>query len=148
MAEYWRCFEKVVRLTEQVMRAHHEHLVDAPILLLFRDQAAKRAGKLVAATTSKMSAKDNAIADATPPYAFKIEIANDLWTLNTDAWRRALVDHELCHCGGNSEDGWELIGHDLEEFSEIVERHGLWTSNVKDFCERVVQLELFEPFAG
>ncbi len=143
MAEYWRCPKEVYGLIEELIPAHHEHLVDARILLIFRDQAGKRAGKLVAATASKMSAKDNAIADAAPPYAFKIVIAGDLWLLNTDAWGRALIDHELCHCGGNSEDGWELVGHDLEEFAEIVERHGLWMSDVKAFCERVVQLELF-----
>ncbi len=143
MAEYWRCPDEVVHLAEQSMKAHHTHLILAQILLLFRDQAGKRAGKLVAATASKMSAKDNAIADATPPYVFKIIIANDLWMLNGIEWRRALLDHELCHCVGNSEDGWELVGHDLEELAEIVERHGLWTSDVKAFCERVVQLELF-----
>ncbi len=144
MAEYWRCPKEVDLLTDKVIRDHHAHLIDAQILLLFRDQAGKKAGKLTAATASKMSAKDNAIADATPSYAFKIEIANDLWLLHTDAWKEALIDHELCHCGGNSEDGWELIGHDLEEFSAIVERHGLWKSDVKDFVERVVQLDLFE----
>lgn len=144
MAEYWQCPDEVYDLMVPIIEAHHEHLVDARILLLFRDQAAKKAGKLVAATASKMSGTDNAIADATPPYTFKIIIANDLWTLNTDAWLEALLDHELSHCGGNSEDGWELLAHDLEEFSAIVERHGLWKADVKDFCERVMQLELFE----
>lgn len=144
MAEYWRCPKEAYAMLEDLIPAHHHHLVDARILLLFRDQAAKKAGKLVVATASKMSAKDNAIADAAPPYAFKIIIANDLWTLNTDAWRRALLDHELCHCSGNSEDGWELLSHDVEEFAAIVERHGLWKADVRNFCERVVQLELFE----
>lgn len=144
MAKYWRCPEEVVELTRKVIQEQHKHLFETNILLLFRDQAGKRAGKLVAATASKMSAKDNAIANAMPPYAFKIEIANDLWLLSTDAWKEALIDHELCHCGGNSEDGWELHGHDIEEFSAIVDRHGLWKADVKDFVERVMQLELFE----
>lgn len=144
MTEYWQCPQEVYDILEPIIAAHHEHLGDARTLLLFRDQAAKRAGKLVAATASKMSGKENAIAGAEPPYAFKIEIANDLWTLNSEAWRRALIDHELCHCGGNSEDGWELLSHDLEEFSAIVERHGLWKADVKDFYVRVMQLELFD----
>lgn len=144
MAEYWRCPDEVVVLTRKIIIAQHAHLNEARILLLFRDQAAKKAGKLVAATASKMSGKDNAIADAAPPYTFKIEIANDLWTLSDEAWRRALVDHELSHCGGNSEDGWEILPHDIEEFSAIVERHGLWKADVKDFYVRVMQLELFE----
>lgn len=148
MAEYWRCPDEVVVQTRKIIIAHHAHLNEGRILLLFRDQAGKKAGKLTAATASKMSAKDNAIADAAPPYAFKIIIANDLWLLNGSAWRRALIDHELCHCVGNSEDGWELLGHDIEEFAEVIERHGLWKADVKDFCERVVQLDLFgDPVA-
>jgi len=143
MASYWRCPEDIRDLSREIISAHHEHLFDVRILLLFLDKAAKKGDKLTAATASKMSAKDNAIADATPPYDFKIIIANDLWMLNSEAWRRALIDHELCHCGGTSGGGWELVGHDLEEFAAIIERHGLWKSDVKDFVGRVVQLDLF-----
>lgn len=143
MSKYWRCPEDVHELTREIISAHHEHLEDARIMLLFLDNAPKKGEKLTAATASKMSAKDNAIADATPPFDFKIIIANDLWVLSGEAWRRALIDHELCHCGGTSGGGWELKGHDLEEFAEIIERHGLWTSDVRDFVGRVVQLDLF-----
>lgn len=144
MAEYWRCPDEVAAMADKIIDAYHTHLEGARILFLFRDQAAKSAGKLIAGKASKMSPKDNALADATPPYAFKIELAHDLWTLNNESWRRALLDHELCHCGGDEEDGWEIIAHDLEEFACIVERHGLWKSDVKDFCGRVDQLDLFE----
>ncbi len=142
MAEYWRCGGDVIEIADQIIAAHHPHLAGCEILFLFRDQAAKSAGKLIAGKASKMSPKENAIAGDVS-YAFKIELASDLWTLNTEAWRRALVDHELCHCAGNEDDGWEIAPHDLEEFASIVERHGLWKSDVRDFVKACDQLDLF-----
>jgi hypothetical protein len=45
--------------------------------------------------------------------------------------RRALVDHELTHCGQKVNGGWYVVGHDLEDFAAVVRRHGLWNENVK-----------------
>lgn len=144
--KYWTAGDDVQDLANEVIREHHPHLQDADILFLFREKASKRNGKLQAGKASKMSSKEKAIAGR--EYDFKIELAFDLWTLQNDAWRRALIDHELCHCGGNSLDGWELLAHDLEEFAAIVERHGLWNQDVERFCRRTNQLALFEDVTG
>ena len=139
--EYWQCGEDVHEMAREIIEAHHPNLIEAGIIYLFRDKAPQRAGKTICGTASKVSAKENAIARS--HYAFKIEIAFDVWTLQTDEWRRALLDHELCHCTGDAEEGWEIVGHDLEEFTCIVERHGLWRSDVEAFLRRAEQLELF-----
>lgn len=39
--------------------------------------------------------------------------------------RAALVDHELCHCGGTYGQ-WTMKKHDVDEFMAIIVRHGLW----------------------
>jgi hypothetical protein len=57
-----------------------------------------------------------------------------VWNLFNDAQRAALIDHELCHFRKNKETGaYDARGHDLEEFNEIVERHGIWDLTVRDF---------------
>lgn len=68
------------------------------------------------------------------------------WNLLTDSQRRALVDHELCHCGvkdpGADEPEWTLRAHDIEEFKAVIERHGFWKSDVREFSEAAHQLKL------
>lgn len=67
---------------------------------------------------------------------FVLEIAQNTWETLTDAQRRALVDHELCHLAMEPDEDipgrWigRTRGHDLEEFVGIVERHGLWKADV------------------
>jgi hypothetical protein len=42
------------------------------------------------------------------------------------------------------EDGqpkWKLIGHDLEEFRDIVRRHGIWDENIRSFKDALDNLE-------
>lgn len=140
--KFWRAGDEVVDLATDIIENHHPHLIGVDILYLFREKASKRKGKLTAGKASKMSAKERAIAQH--EYPFKIVFAFDLWTLQNEAWRRALIDHELCHLGGNAEDGWEIVPHDLEEFAQIVERHGLWNQDVQRFVSRTSQLDLFD----
>jgi hypothetical protein len=61
----------------------------------------------------------------------------------------ALVDHELCHAwalADQDEDNDEadpvklsLRPHDLEEFSCIVRRHGMWREDIEDFVESAIK---------
>lgn len=69
--------------------------------------------------------------------------------------RAALVDHELCHFTrtkteepdpkdprnwitvygpADDPDSWGIREHDVEEFSEIIERHGLWDTGIESFA--------------
>lgn len=79
-----------------------------------------------------------------------IEIAEKEWVELTTAQRRALVDHELCHFVlDEDDDGNEtvsVVGHDLEEFRAVVERHGMWRPDVRAFTDVAVkQLRLDIP---
>jgi hypothetical protein len=78
-----------------------------------------------------------------------------------DAQRRALLDHELCHATVKlDEDGepardskdrvvYRLRKHDIEEFSEIVARHGCYKRDLETFAAALrrapKQASLLEP---
>jgi hypothetical protein len=63
----------------------------------------------------------------------------------TAAQKRALLDHELCHLRVKTDkDGilerdesgrvvYRVRKHDLEEFNEIVKRHGMWKADIEAF---------------
>lgn len=76
------------------------------------------------------------------------------------AQRRALIDHELCHVdlARNAKTGetrTDALGrtvmrvrkHDIEEFREVVRRHGLYTDDLKQFYENIVESEKAPLFA-
>ena len=58
--------------------------------------------------------------------------------------REALIEHVLCHIDkdwdkeGNPK--YSLVGHDLEEFSAVVQRHGMWMNDIKSFMLAAQQL--------
>ena len=59
--------------------------------------------------------------------------------------KMALIDHELCHLEEiTKEDGpkWVLRTHSVEEFTEILERHGAWKEDLQEFVEKAKQIEL------
>ena len=85
-------------------------------------------------------------------YDFAILLNQEICT--NEAWNEermsALLDHELVHCElardpktqaikrdecGNPV--YRIRGHDIEEFREIVERHGLWKSDLESFAESI-----------
>jgi hypothetical protein len=63
----------------------------------------------------------------------------------SEAQRRALIDHELCHFAlrydKNDEPEldakgrklYRLVKHDLEEFAAVAERHGVWKRDLETF---------------
>lgn len=68
-----------------------------------------------------------------------------------EKYKRALIDHELCHAAvkedkdGNvvkDEQGrtvYRIRKHDLEEFREIVDRHGIWKSDIAAFAKSCME---------
>ena len=123
-----------------LIEAHHEHLSDARIVVLFRDPPSMSKGKLVLGTARKGTPAERALAAEEPD--FVLMLAAGPWRSATVAQRLALLDHELCHCVGDTENGWSMRGHDVEDFTEIIERHGLWKEDLEEFGSAVRQLEL------
>lgn len=71
-----------------------------------------------------------------------IEISLDTWGEDvegvrwglSDEQRVALVDHELCHFHINEDGELKMRAHTVEEFAEVVKRHGLWKPDVEWFA--------------
>ena len=77
-----------------------------------------------------------------------IWIQEEIWRLLGEDGKRALLDHELSHCSFDTNDEAVIIPHDFEEFSVIIERHGLWRKSLVHMGEAVnkyLQNPLFKP---
>lgn len=135
MATFHQVDDEVLALANELIEAHHEHLLNKNIGILFRTEAASSGDKTVLGQASKVSDKINALFSIEERLDFLIWLAEDWWTDATDKQRRWLLDHELCHCG---RDG-KLRSHDVEEFIEIVERHGLLEMSMRSLVRAAQQ---------
>lgn len=124
-----------------VVRALHPDIADARIGYIFREKIQKR-DRTILATASKVGGKLG--------YFSSLDL---LIEVNWQAWKRldprqrlALIDHELSHFGTeeDEETGDEkfvLVSHDVEEFSGIVQRWGLWKSDVVRFARVILSVQ-------
>lgn len=157
--EYWRAPE-VKKIADELILKHHVHLnrVDISIRYLFREPAAKSRGRVVYGKARKVSGLNaylvglehaDRLDDDELVEFFVVEIARVEWIGLTEAQRRALVDHELCHLDVELTDAGDIKlvtrGHDLEEFNEVVKRHGLWRPTVVKFAEVAKSAQLAFP---
>lgn len=108
-------------------------------------------GRLTLGKCKKASDLDRELA----PYDFCILLNQEFW-LNprvTDAQRQALLDHELMHAAVvYDEDGeikhdergracYRIRKHDIEEFADIVARHGCYKRDLEEFARAIVRAE-------
>lgn len=153
---------EVEEIARRLIAQHHTHLLElghVRIEYLFRSEAASSNGKTVYGKARKLSGLGAFLAlgddapegrpDAETPEVepfFVMEIAADCWATLTPKQRIALVDHELSHfkVAVNHDTGVKLslAAHDLEEFKVIVERHGLWRSDIEDFVKAATHTQL------
>lgn len=129
----------------------HKPLKDVTIEYVWRDKAPKSKGRLVLAKARKVTGLSAFLTNSSlglPDIEandsfFVVEVAADTWQRLTDEQRRALIDHELCHLqvdeDGDGRPVLSMRGHDLEEFAAIVERHGLWASDLATFGSAVAE---------
>lgn len=82
-----------------------------------------------------------------PDVFFIIEVSWEIWRRLPKEKRRALVDHELSHCTFNEKGSPTTKAHDLEEFNHIVERHGIWTNDIREFIDAAREVEKSPLFA-
>lgn len=147
--EQWPAGDDVRQLAEEIIGESHPHLADAEILYLMRYPSWKAKGKTVGGVTCLATPQHKALT-GNKGLAFIITINSEEWDRLPAPQQRALLDHELCHCEYDStkdeEEGdspWKLVGHDVEEFGDVIERHGLWHDDLRLFADEVGrQLEL------
>lgn len=149
MPEYREAVEAKV-MAKEIIAEHHPHLEGAVIAYLMKlcdPPKTKRAMKAVKwASAQKLPDKTLAavaiVCEGMLGPDFIIEIQSWAWEQLMPEEQRALLDHELVHCK-HDEDGFYIADHDLEEFCEIVFRHGAWRPSIRRFLE-TGQGELFK----
>ena len=141
MAKFERS-QEVKAIAEELILNHHEHLSKARIAYLFADRGSKKLGRVMMGRAAKAS-------DLIAHFGqvdFIVVINRETWTALTIRQRDALVDHELSHCRmtitKTGEVRWWIRAHDVEEFAEIIERHGLWFPDLERFAKASQQMGL------
>jgi hypothetical protein len=136
----------VKAIADELIPKHYPHLLDFGVKMEYRfvDKIPKKGGKEVWGTCRKISNLPASLAQNNPdgdPF-FAIVISAPIWDILPDDKRRILVSHELEHCIVEYDEDDEnpavklsIKPHDLEEFTSIVKRFGLWRDDVKEFIE-------------
>jgi predicted metallopeptidase len=159
----------VFRIAQKLIADYHAHLDDDRIRIdyLFTDTAVKKAGQIALGTARVVSnlaaflAGEEGAEERGSPF-FVITILDYAWKDLSPDQKIALVDHELMHCMAapkmvELENGTEvetlvlsIRGHDLEEFKDIVHRHGFWAPDLESFARVVLvaNQQMSLPFAS
>lgn len=131
-------------LLDRIVEEHHEEVRYARIALAWaKSWKRDKDGRLTLGKCKRASDLDRELAE----FDFIILLNKDFWQgfTTTDKHRAALLDHELCHAapaldkhGHQVEDErgrkvWRTRKHDIEEFAEIVERHGTYKRDLEEF---------------
>jgi predicted metallopeptidase len=165
MAEKFDEAPAVEAIANELIEKYHRHLIDFSVNIkyVFVNKTPKSKGREIWGTCRKITghnaflAKDNE--DGEP--FFLITISRDVWDVLPEDKRIALVDHELCHAWAEVKQAKEeadvpqdevddqiekdnpvklsVKPHDLEEFSCIVKRHGLWRESIEEFVEAALK---------
>lgn len=149
MTVTYRPASAVHRIADELIAKHHTDLADVRIEYVFRSETAKSRGKEIWGQARKISGLNAYLSQEDGPTEaesgdvdyFVIEISEPVWADLDAGQRKALVDHELCHCGTDFDDDGlltlKLRHHDVEEFRTVVTRHGLWRPDLADFAARL-----------
>jgi predicted metallopeptidase len=140
---YWEAPE--VREIAESLLDFHPHLRGETVMYIFRSEAAESKMRVVLGKARRVSgltaylAASGLFEDMEPQPFYLIEIAHDTWQKLTGSQRIALVDHELSHIGPDG-----MLAHDVEEFSPVVQRHGLWKPDLRELARSMATTPLFE----
>lgn len=139
----------IYALLTEIISAAHEDLASAKIALAWCTSWVPDAdGHVTIGKCKRASDLDRELAD----FDFIILLRRSFWLDDrvTDGQRRALLDHELCHAGVRldahgdpaKDDRGRIIyrtrKHDIEEFTDIVARHGTYKADLEAFAKALV----------
>lgn len=143
--------ERMYPMLRRLVEAYHEELRDARIALAWcTSWKADVDGRVTLGKCRKASDLDREIAE----YDFIILLNQAFWVSSdvTFPQREALLDHELCHAtvaldpktlepivDERGRTVYRIRKHDVEEFRDIVLRHGVWKQDLEDFARQLVK---------
>lgn len=133
---------EVQELAARLIDNIHTHLAEARIKYLFRTGKWELKGRTRYGTAEKVSAKWNHLTG----YDFVVTINRDIWFNNSKEIREAILDHELTHCARGEDDKqgnpkWYIMPHTVEDFVNIIQRHGMWTTSLQNMAKAGAEYE-------
>jgi len=146
--KYWQ--DQGLTDKAQIVRlSHHSpRLDDIFISYVFRETAARTGEKVKAGVALRVDDR-NWLLHKTDVI---IEIAHDIYSEANSQFRNAILDHELCHVIVFRDENEELViessgrkkirmrHHDVEEFEEILTRHGTYHAALRSFVRTFASL--------
>lgn len=133
----WEEAPEVEALAEELIAAYHPHLQECRFRYIFRSRHLRDGRRSIWACVILMSGRQQYLTGCD----IVMEVGEDIWNSLNDHEKRALVDHELCHCVENGEGGFALTPHDVEEFIDIMARYGAWRDDRKEFVRAANDFE-------
>lgn len=139
-------FDAVADIAKKLISKYHPHLVNAKFLFCSRNKAIKQGGVPVPGTVKKASPLEKYLGGYILPDDdepdFIVIVALSWWNDATSSQRTAFVDHLLMRCSADDEDEGGDIRYlirppEVQEFSEIVARHGNWNEGLKNLCNEM-----------
>lgn len=135
--------ESVQAVAQSLMATYHPELATARIAYMFIDRVPKKGGRELYGKAVKVSGRWENLTELD----FCIEVSMPKWNELSNEQRAALVDHLLERCSGeeDEEDGsyhWSLREPDVQEFSTILKRHGIWNETLTGFVQVAQALDL------
>lgn len=154
--------QPIYKLLRELVREHHDHLVDARIALAWCTSWRPDVdGRCILGKCKKASDLDRELAS----FDFIILLKKSWWqdvrdvtnettgeVITAADQRKALLDHELCHAGVKLDDRtnevvrdergrkvYRTVRHDIEEFSSVVARNGIWRHDIEQFAAAVIR---------
>lgn len=144
--------DEVQDVANELIDKYHPHLRDAKDLIGYyvRYGSSDWAGK-----AKKCTAFERHVTG----YMMFVFVNHEAWTAMKHDQRIALIDHELCHFSrsyhkeinpqteawedvwdaADDPNSWSIREHDVEEFSDVIRRHGLWEQGIESFALAVRQ---------
>jgi len=126
-------------LAVPLIDAHHEHLQQARILWLFTTSKRTRGGHVTLGSASRSNPLQRFLSSGNESvqtgHDYIVLIDEGRWKRALATQRAALVDHLLCRMvqrevankrTGEITRSWGTVGPDIEEFSDVILRHGVW----------------------
>jgi hypothetical protein len=110
---------------------------------MFIDRTPKKGGRELYGKAVKVSGRWETLTELD----FIVEVALPKWNDLSEDQRTALVDHllERCHGEEDEETGaykWSLREPDVQEFSTILKRHGIWNESLTSFVQVAQGLDI------
>lgn len=133
MVEWKEAPDSIIQMAQGIIGAYHPWLEDAAIGFIMRSEAPVSNGKKTLGKARKVTDEQRVFMD----FDFVIWIAEDEWGSLDVNQRRALIDHELCHCHMANDGKTKIRPHDIEEFNCILERYGFWWPNAETTVDAV-----------